>query len=605
MFTALVSGIPEEGLRLVKEASDLSYGADTVSIVEVEGEELRAQVRAASKNTSVVLVVLDDTAFQTVESAGYDESKTFVYKTYEQCKSDLERSLEVTLSDRVIPDLGIQKGTEKTNYIDESKLAATVRDYRDELTSKERIIENLKHRLIEAENRFYSTTSEEEISKSTDKVLELTSLLEEEKKASLVLSATVTDLQKEVDDYAKKMVTLQGRLGESESVRSLQDGVLRNKDSEIEKLKGELRTAYKTQETTDTELSKTRAQMYVLKETVSELEMKAKNAVTLPTDSDSYQVIIDLQKKIKDAEESVKYSAAEVSKVSSERDKYHDELTKLKTVNENLNTLVESLEDSVRQKEELLFEANEKLATRVEVTESVDTETKGNEELVRRVEDLASSPISPLLTRVQPRVSPKIDVLDVNTDTSRVQAVFAGTGDSVHETYKYIASTQRGKTIFVDMSTESYADYVYGISQVVDGTDWLMGGGSITKYLSKTEDPQLSVLSPGQMYLNDLYVLSIDWDSRVRDLSEHPNNVILFFGSITNVVGRVMYTKLAEKLETTVVTKGTPINVRSLYNSLSGIDSKGLSKIKIIAPSTHAQGIIDHLVKTFECETIR
>ena len=121
MFTALVSGIPEEGLRLVKEASDLSYGADTVNIVEVEGEELRAQVRAATKNTSVVLVVLDDIAFQTVESVGYDESKTFVYKTYEQCKSDLERSLEVTLSDRVIPDLGIQRGTEKTNYIDESK----------------------------------------------------------------------------------------------------------------------------------------------------------------------------------------------------------------------------------------------------------------------------------------------------------------------------------------------------------------------------------------------------------------------------------------------------------------------------------------------------
>ena len=65
-------------------------------------------------------------------------------------------------------------------------------------------------------------------------------------------------------------------------------------------------------------------------------------------------------------------------------------------------------------------------------------------------------------------------------------------------------------------------------NHIVSGIDWFRRGGGVQQYLSKTCNDNVRVLSMGLGYVNDSYFLSIDWESRLRELDNSGYNVVIY-----------------------------------------------------------------------------
>ncbi|MFX9988209.1 hypothetical protein ABTP48_19325, partial [Acinetobacter baumannii] len=87
----------------------------------------------------------------------------------------------------------------------------------------------------------------------------------------------------------------------------------------------------------------------------------------------------------------------------------------------------------------------------------------------------------------------------------------------------------------------------FQLSGAVDGSSWFMSGGAVQSMLNKTASKRVYVLSLSLRYLNDLALLDIDWQNRLRELNSLGYNILLVGGSLSNSVSQTLFNGFVSK----------------------------------------------------------
>ena len=158
--------------------------------------------------------------------------------------------------------------------------------------------------------------------------------------------------------------------------------------------------------------------------------------------------------------------------------------------------------------------------------------------------------------------------------------------------------------MIVDVVAETFVDYVFEIRKVVPGIDWFRQGGGIQRYLSSTCLKNVQVLSPGLSYINEAYFLTVDWEKRITELENSGYNVILFFGDISNMVGRIFHESFADLGNSIIYVEGNATGSRTLVANLKGLSNGPSSVIAYYNFNKQVKRFYAMAARTNECRVL-
>lgn len=152
--------------------------------------------------------------------------------------------------------------------------------------------------------------------------------------------------------------------------------------------------------------------------------------------------------------------------------------------------------------------------------------------------------------------------------------IASGSEESTANVYQVLRSACQaaGKNIvIVDIVTDSSIDRAFGIKRVKSPIDWLEGKSNFKPFLADTQFGNVKVLSTALAYINDLFLMNVDWQSRLSELGAFSANVVvLYIGCLNNLVTKVLFKTFSEVMKTYVVCKATPANLRTTILNLTG-----------------------------------
>lgn len=533
-LVVITGGLSREQLSFIEEAVNQSFGAGVVTIKEYSLDDISLvkELRLGIKDSSVISVYLG--SFSSV-------------KALEKSRSMLENSgkfLEVLSTEALVEYLNKEYGvsieytpepsTEVVVETASSVDAEEVESLKRLLRAKDGTIEALELQLEEQKNHYEgiltgiaesnkdSQVSDEEVSDLQQQVSSLTSDNES-------LSKTNENLEHDLE-------IIKGQKSELSSKFNSADALSRSQKDLIKELKGKLADAKSNQ-----------VDVTSYKERISELESEL---------GTSKARVSDLNTKVSDLQGSV-----------SEK-----------------NSRITELEGIVDKKDSRIAELEAKVGR---LTSDLEDERRNVNTLNKRLISGGS---------MEPQVIEKEDSFDLPQsleqqvwgslwDSSRVgfkniTFLFAGTGDSHREAYLYaekkMSSTPRGG-IFYDLSTESVADYRFGVKRGHEVSKWYKDSNeNLKSYLSKTKYPDVYVLGTFRGSLNEMSHFTLDLYSRLSYLDSLNVSVVVYGGDISSYFGRNLMSSALYGSRVEVVCRSLGTSARSMYfhSQLVGGSSK-------------------------------
>ena len=534
-LVVITGGLSREQLSFIEEAVNQSFGAGVVTIKEYSLDDISLvkELRLGIKDSSVISVYLG--SFSSV-------------KALEKSRSMLENSgkfLEVLSTEALVEYLNKEYGV-SIEYTPEPSTEVVVEiapsidveeiksQYQRLLEAKDGTIEALELQLEEQKNRYEgiitgiaesnkdSQASDEDLSELQEQVSSLTS----EKES---LSETVESLKQDLKDVREQKSELSSKFNSA-------DALSRSQKDLIKELKGKLADAKSNQ-----------VDVTSYKERISELESELRT---------SKARVSDLNTKVSDLQGSV-----------GEKD-----------------SRITELEGIVDKKDSRIAELEAKVGR---LTSDLEDERRNVTTLNKRLISGGS---------MEPQVIEKEDSFDLPQileqqvwgslwDSSRVgfkniTFLFAGTGDSHREAYLYaekkMSSTPRGG-IFYDLSTESVADYRFGVKRGHEVSKWYKDSNeNLKSYLSKTKYPDVYVLGTFRGSLNEMSHFTLDLYSRLSYLDSLNVSVVVYGGDISSYFGRNLMSSALYGSRVEVVCRSLGTSARSMYfhSQLVGGSSK-------------------------------
>lgn len=143
---------------------------------------------------------------------------------------------------------------------------------------------------------------------------------------------------------------------------------------------------------------------------------------------------------------------------------------------------------------------------------------------------------------------------------------------SVYQVLRATCTANPGKrVVIVDLVTDSCVDKEFGIKKVVSPIHWLTGNEPFKGYLADTRYGHVKVLSTALAYINDLFLMTVDWQSRFAELSAFSADVVvLYVGCLNNLVTKVLFDMFSRVMRSYVIVKATPVNLRTTILNLTG-----------------------------------
>lgn len=649
LLDILTSGLPLSAKDLLVKAATASFGEGTVELVDLTKDNLRQRVRLSKRNVADVLVVLDEVSAdlcKDIEDGLYTSDKFYRY-------SD-DSSFVEFLNNKYSLSLELPKETmEISERIGDSENNELIERLQSKILDLEGILTNCNLRIQELtniiENGGYTESTEqnnEEIELLKKDNLELRSLLADkdiEGKSSEDLLSTLRkerdELQKTVENLEKGKNSLltdyksvNGELTEFKTKYSVQSGLLRSRETEIEVLKNKLlestdsdsklKVLLEEKATVDKILSDSQLENSKLKVDLeskdleianlrkqvsssgnTELEQSLSKALS-EKDSLSKQVV-ELQRKLEDTEKDLGKSKENIDSLILSKGSMQSSLSilenKLKEADENLMQLN-------KEKIELLNKITilEKSTDRDSDIEAVMSELT---KVTQKYDAMSNNVFSKVSSLALPKNSTPIKLVTKQLELSHLRFVFSGSTESRKGTYKCLLDEFRNlppneRVLIVDCVSETSVDYVFEIERVTPGIDWFRKGGGVQPYLSNTCLKNVQVLTPGLSYINDAYFLTIDWASRLAELENSGYNVVLYCGDISNLVGRILHESFASLGNSMIYVHGNSIGARTIIVNLKGITNSKDSIICYFELNKKMQRFYDIVNKTNECRVL-
>lgn len=619
MLNALISGLTPTAKGILNTALIDVFGEDEVELVELNESNMRMRVRLSMRNISDMLVVLDKNAREAckdIENGLYSSDKFYAYED--------DAALVGYLNDRFglsipVPESAVQK--EET--LNNQAVSNEVEKLRSMLNTKDMLIENLNSQIRELSKMVEEGVSVDEgsnleelqfkIGNLENQVFELSSAnkaLSEERDS---LGQRVNTLEDEKKSLVEKVGLINSELTDYKVKFSAQVSIIDANEDEVSNLK-----------TSVEELSKYKDEIETYKANCAKLEDKVRrlegNIAVKDADIESKQ--LEINEGIKD-KETLKALTNEKERLEKELQEKVFECTQLKKERDNAlsggSAEVKNLKKKLAESDDALMSLNkekielqnkltilEKSTSRDSDIESIMSELTN---LQMQYDKLSGSVFSQLDRLSSIKSSVKVHLIRSQLMCNNIRFVFSGSSESRKGTYKclyeeFTKLPDSEKILIVDAVTETSIDYVFKIEKVISGIEWFKRGGNLDKYLSSTCVENIKVLSPGLTYVNDGYFLTVDWESRIRELENSGYKVVLYCGDISNLIGRILHESFASLGTSMIYVHGNTVSSRTLIPNIRGISNSQDSIICYYEFNKRIKKFYELAEKTNECRVI-
>lgn len=514
-----------------KKIEDLSN-----KVIELEKnlETKDSEINSLSKNSSEEVNSLRETC------KGYEsEIETLKSEIDEKVNLVSELKSEIESKTKELEKLKISYSEEKEETI--SKLQENISSLKSEIDSNKSEIKSLNEQLIlkidelEVKNSALNDT----LSEKSD--------LEEQLHLS---DKKLSNITSERDDLNEQLVSVNDKLNEAKSELGVVKSTLVEKDS----LLNERDIKISDLETQNAKLG-------------NEINMLQESLEINKGDKTSINKLEDelLEEKRKVTKLSSELEVLKKSNNSSRTTELREEISKLKSENEKLLKDGASAEEIKSLKKELEKSKTEISNLKSDLTEQVELVNELNDSVFLKMAYIAS-----------PKLACDIG-LDISLDLtkSRSYCIASGSLESNLLTYQMIKKTVKAnpntRFLVVDLVTDSCIDRELGVQKINSPINWLNGSSDFKEFLAPTKYNNVKCLSTGFAFLNDLYLLQVDWQKRISEIQGFGDVVIFNIGCLNNTVTKVLYNTFSSVMQTNVVVKATPINLRTLILSMTGL----------------------------------
>ena len=580
----IVSGLNEEEVSFIRDASSLFWGEGVVDIKEYQLSDINLvkDLRLQIKDTSLVGVFLAEfskiPSLEATRSILTSESKFFEVQSTKSLVDYLNSTFGTSFSYKEESEVGVSDtGSVGKSDFDEAYYKQQLEDRDRQLRAKEGTIRNLEAQL---EAQRLSAIQDEVLADGIDYGIEietepLDGVVVEETPEYKALLEKVTQLESSVGsgkDEVNRLTSEVNRLKEELSVAnqnaSNQAGLARSKDALIKDLRNQLSKKAKG-------ISE------------EELEIRLRDCrleVTNALNSEKFQLETSLRNRLSDKDSEISKLQQDLIDVHQLKDGVATEYEfKLGAKDQEIEKLRSQLKDAKAEVEKNKFHEHSEYDYKQQISrlrEDLEKEKRNVVELNRKMISGNFSEVvgvSPEDWNVQP-VSTFFEVVTGDLFTGlvslkNVEFIFAGSGDSLREGYLLAESmlTRTGGGVILDLSTESTLDYRFGIRKGHEMSNWLNDEPSnIKKYLSKTKHKNIFALGTFKGTFNDLYLAGINLVPYLQYLDSLGTKVVIFGGTTSSFMGRKLCSSALQVGRVSVVCRSLGTSARTmLFNSKS------------------------------------
>jgi hypothetical protein len=589
-------GISDSDVKLVKD-----YYSNIYPDIEVAALPKSGLVGAVSRdiiNPGVILVILSENVYSEVKTKAprfCTSPKLYKFTSSEDleayCKEQTSLSSRPVLEDEDsdVPEL-TQISLPETDFTEDqsssnSELEEKIKELSDALAVAKKenshLQDELNGRDIVLRNLQRQVQDLEDLGPAENKELEAKNRELEEK---------VTSLEAEV-------ITLSTRNSDTEHELQTKLDFAENKIAELEEDKQNLEIQIEQTDSLSGQLGDLTEENATLNATIEEMTAKEEDLVAQVASMEDKLSIAETQLENKDKEYGVLQTTCEEQRTANkslqaELDTTRETLDaeKAKVVNlEGELTVLRMNANKQSASEEKLNEVTAKLRTaQQEVINLQAYKARCTELEIHIAEQKAKNTptgIFASLSKMQALrsvfTSQLFSNISLATDTI---CVAAGSSESVTEAYNLIRTSCQATTkkcLIIDLSLDSYIDREFGARGISCPVDWLAGKAPFTNFLAKTSLPNAMIISLGLAYTNDVALLSIDWQAKLNELRDFADKIIIYVGPLVNTVSKILFNSFSNSLQSHIVLKATPINIRTLLLTLTGLTNINTSLLNI------------------------
>lgn len=571
----IVSGLNEEEVSFIRDASSLFWGEGVVDIKEYQLSDINLvkDLRLQIRDTSLVGVFLANfsnvPSLEATRSILTYESKFFEVQSTKSLVDYLNSTFGTSFSyDEEVAN-GVSEGSVgSSNGYDESYYKQQLEDKDRQLQAKEGTIRNLEAQL---EAQRLSAIQDDVLADGIDYGIEIEtepveSIVVEETPEYKALLEKVTAKEGNVNRLTSEVERLKVELSEANQNASNQAGLARSKDVLIEDLRSQLANRSEGISEEELEIRLRDCQLEVTNNLNSEKFELENSLRTQLNDKDSE--LVKLQQELEDMRQSKTGLATDYE-------------FKLGAKDQEIANLRSELEQAKAEADKNKFHEHSEYDYKQQISrlrEDLEREKRNVVELNRKMISGNFSEevrVSPEDWNVQP-VSTFFEVVTGDLFTGlvslkNVEFVFAGSGDSLREGYLLAENmlVQAGGGIILDLSTDSTLDYRFGIRKGHEMSNWLNDEpANIKKYLSKTKHKNIFALGTFKGTFNDLYLAGTNLVPYLQYLDSLGTKVIIFGGTTSSFMGRKLCSSALQVGRVSVVCRSLGTSARTmLFNS--------------------------------------
>lgn len=654
MLSVVTSGLPISAKDILSNAIGLAFGAGVADLVELNRDNLRSNIRMSSRNIQVVLVVLDGVSSdlcKDIEGGLYSTDKYHCYTDDTSLVKFLNMKYKLNLE---LPNEPLIEESEDRKY-SESTLSEITDRYEAQLQDRNMMIESLEARIAELNDLIESEDYQVGISKENyNNIVQELDIYKKEnlglrdsilnfEKCSLSKEEEISELKNEREELKNSLEKLEksknSLLSEYRSVsdeltklkveNSRQSGLINLKNQEIERLQNRVCDIEELESSIvslnediknkDKNISSIYSEISNLNEKISS---KDRDIERLKEEIKQNGITSDLVDSLKSDIVKLEEDKSKLNNtISSNKEKYSELQNNFNLCNEDKGKLeleLSELQERIKEYDNNLSILNTeklRLEGQIRVLEqsserNLDIESMSLEiiELRRKYDNLSKNIFSKIGNYAMPKSSTNIHLTRGNVNLKNIKFVFSGSTESRKGTYRCLLNEfkkiKNKRIVLVDVVSETSVDYVFEIQTVVNGLEWFRRGGGLQPYLSKTCLNNVSVLSPGLGYVNDSYLLMIDWENRLSELEKSGYVVIVYCGDISNIVGRVFHESFAGLGNSSIYVHGNAVGSRTIISNLMGISNFKDSDVVYFDFNKNMERFYKIVSKTNKCNII-
>ena len=571
----IVSGLNEEEVSFIRDASSLFWGEGVVDIKEYQLSDINLvkDLRLQIKDTSLVGVFLANfsniPSLEATRSILTSESKFFEVQSTKSLVDYLNSTFGASFSYAEEVANGVSDGSIRSgNGYDESYYKQQLEDKDRQLKAKDGTIRNLEAQL---EAQRLSAIQDDVLADGIDYGIEIETepiepIVVEDTPEYKALLEKVTAKEGSVNRLTSEVERLKVELSEANQNVSNQAGLARSKDILIEDLRSQLANRSKGISEEELEIRLRDCRLEVTNNLNSEKFELENSLRTQLNDKDSE--LVKLQQELEDMRQAKTGLATDYE-------------FKLGAKDQEIEKLRSQLEDAKAEVEKNKFHEHSEYDYKQQISrlrEDLEKEKRNVVELNRKMISGNFSEVvgvSPEDWNVQP-VSTFFEVVTGDLFTGlvslkNVEFVFAGSGDSLREGYLLAENmlVQAGGGIILDLSTDSTLDYRFGIRKGHEMSNWLNDEPTnIKKYLSKTKHKNIFALGTFKGTFNDLYLAGTNLVPYLQYLDSLGTKVVIFGGTTSSFMGRKLCSSALQVGRVSVVCRSLGTSARTmLFNS--------------------------------------